>query len=359
MQNQIKQILESLQAEHSLSDAVSGIVVRENNVGFVIEVSKFSSAEEAQNFRKLCESKIANLAGVGKVTAVLTGDFAEQKSGVRVEAKSAPKGGVQPPTPKPIEGVKKIIAVASGKGGVGKSTIAASVAVSLAKTGLKVGLVDADIYGPSIAKIMFNSVNGLRSKVYGEEENSVNRQPSTVNAESINPPEVVGNKMIPPVSHGVKVMSMGLILGENTPVVWRGPMISKALSQLMLGAEWGALDVLVIDMPPGTGDIQISMAQNFKIDGVIMVSTPHALSILDVRKALTMFEKLGVKVLGVIENMSYFKDPETGKKHHIFGEANLKKELGAELLCQIPISANTSQTNLIDFDGERVSEWVG
>ncbi len=224
---------------------------------------------------------------------------------------------VKPPSPKNIEGIKKIIAVASGKGGVGKSTIAAHYALSLAAQGKKVGLVDADILGPSIARMM---------SISGE-------------------PEVRNNKMVPQESNGVKVMSMGMMMGENTPVVWRGPMVTKALHQLMLAAEWGELDVLVMDLPPGTGDIQLSIAQNYKIDGAILVSTPQEVALMDVKKAASMFNKVEIPVIGVLENMSYFEDA-AGNKVELFGSGNVERfcaETGIKFLGKVPLMPEVSE----------------
>lgn len=217
-----------------------------------------------------------------------------------------------PPSPKPIAGIRHMVAVASGKGGVGKSTVAANLAVTLAQAGYRTGLVDADIYGPSVARMM-----GLSGE-----------------------PTYHDKKIVPPEAHGVKCMTMGILLDENAPAVWRGPMATKALAQLMLGTGWGELDILVLDLPPGTGDIHLSIAQNYKLSGAVIVSTPQEVALMDVKKAITMFEKVNIPVFGLVENMSYFIDPESGQYHHLFGEGNVQQvcdKLSLPLLATLPI----------------------
>jgi ATP-binding protein involved in chromosome partitioning len=295
---------------------VESIVIDGGNISIIISIQGNYTQNEAEAIAQKVEELIASYSGVTKASVVLTGKLKADGS-VRVEHKSNPKGGVVPPTPKSIDGIKKIILIASGKGGVGKSTISVNFAVTLAEKGLKVGLVDADIYGPSVAKMM-----GLQGE-----------------------PEVRNNKMVPPVAHGVKCMSMGLILKENVPVVWRGPMVTKALQQLMYGADWGNLDVLVVDLPPGTGDIHLSIAQNFKTDGVIMVSTPQEVALLDVKKALSMFEKVNIPIIGLVENMSYFIDEKSGNRTDIFGKSAVKefcKNNNYKLLAELPLNAQVA-----------------
>lgn len=215
-----------------------------------------------------------------------------------------------------LPGVKNTIAIASGKGGVGKSTIAVNLAVALAKDGAKVGLIDADIYGPSIPLMM-----GIKEKprVYQDKETM---------------------KMLPLENFGIKLMSIGFLIDDNAPVIWRGPMASGAVKQFLSDVTWGELDYLIFDMPPGTGDIQLTLAQTIPLTGAVIVTTPQEVSLIDARKGLKMFHRVNVPVLGIIENMSYFIAPDTGIKYDIFGNGggeNLSKELEAPFLGGIPI----------------------
>ncbi len=215
-----------------------------------------------------------------------------------------------------LPGVKNTIAVASGKGGVGKSTVAVNLAVALAKEGASVGLIDADIYGPSIPLML-----GLKEKP------KVYQDKSTM-------------KMIPLENYGIKVISIGLLVDDNAPVIWRGPMASGAIKQFMTDVEWGELDYLIFDMPPGTGDIQLTLVQTVPLTGAVIVTTPQEVSLIDARKALKMFTRVNVPVLGVVENMSYFIAPDTGKQYDIFGTGggvSLSKELNVPFLGGMPI----------------------
>lgn len=312
---------------------ISSIIANDGDVGLLINTNKNFNREKAERLKNICEKKLLAEPNVKKVTVVITNS--ESSEAVHEKPDSKNKQVPKPPTPKKIKGIEKIIAVASGKGGVGKSTISANLALALQQKGFKVGLVDADIHGPSVARIM-----GLK-----DEE-----------------PEVKDNKIIPKISNGVKCMTMGVLLSENAPVVWRGPMVTKALSQLMLAANWGELDYLIVDMPPGTGDIQLSLLQNYKVDGVVLVSTPQQVALADVKKATSMFYKMNIKILGVIENMAYFQAEGSDEKINIFGNGNVKKyceETGIKHLFEVPISPEISAICDSGLKGKnRVSEII-
>lgn len=221
-----------------------------------------------------------------------------------------------------LPGVKNTVAVASGKGGVGKSTVAVNLAVALAKDGAKVGLIDADIYGPSIPLML--GINE-KPKVY-QAENSV--------------------KMIPLEKFGIKLISIGLLVDDNAPVIWRGPMASGAVKQFMSDVDWGELDYLIFDLPPGTGDIQLTLVQTIPLTGAVVVTTPQEVSLIDVRKAFKMFERVNVPILGVVENMSYFIAPDTGKKYDIFGSGGgmrMAEQFNAFFLGGIPIDSRVRE----------------
>ena len=231
----------------------------------------------------------------------------EQPAGIKV-------GHGSVGTPKKIDGVSKIIAIASGKGGVGKSTFTANLACTLANEGYKVGVIDADIYGPSIPMIM-----GVRSE---------------------KPMASPDKKIMPVEKHGVKLMSFGFFIEEKDPVIWRGPMLGGVLNQFLFDVVWGELDYLILDLPPGTGDIQLSMIQNASVDGSIIISTPQDVALLDAMKAFEMFKKLELPILGLVENMAYFVCDGCGKNHHIFGEEGVSKgakEHGEKFLGSVPL----------------------
>jgi ATP-binding protein involved in chromosome partitioning len=215
-----------------------------------------------------------------------------------------------------IPEVKHTIAVSSGKGGVGKSTVTVNLSVALHQTGAAVGIIDSDVYGPDIPLML-----GSRAR-----------------------PGMFENRIIPVEAHGMKMMSIGLLVNEREPLVWRGPMIHSFIQQMLKDVTWGALDYLVFDMPPGTGDAQLSLSQVIPLSGVVMVTTPQEVALLDVRKAIGMFQKLNVPILGIVENMSYFVAPDTGKRYSIFGEGGgqrLADEYGVPLLTQVPLDSAT------------------
>jgi len=274
-----------------------------SNSDLSLEISLANNSEEIKNL----------------IVNQLKKDFNELKNiNLNILTKSASKVSTHKDAKKDavLPGVKNTIAIASGKGGVGKSTVAVNLAVALAKDGASVGLIDADIYGPSIP-LMLGSND--KPKVY-QAENSV--------------------KMIPLESHGIKFMSIGLLVDDKAPIIWRGPMASGAIKQFMTDVDWGELDYLIFDMPPGTGDIQLTLVQTIPLTGAVIVTTPQEVSLIDARKALKMFERVNVPILGVIENMSYFIAPDTGKQYDIFGSGGGKQicdELNAPLLGGIPI----------------------
>ena len=222
-------------------------------------------------------------------------------------------------TKTPINGTKNTILVSSAKGGVGKSTVAINLAFALQNLGLKIGILDADVYGPSQPRML--GVSGRPKAIHGD--------------------------MVSPIkNHGISLMSMGLLVPDETAMVWRGPMVQSALTQMLNNVVWGDLDVMVIDLPPGTGDIQISLAQQVKLSGAVIVSTPQDIALLDVIKAMTMFEKAGVKVLGMVQNMSFWECPDCGRKDYIFGQDGVSLEASKrklELLGQIPLNTNIRQ----------------
>lgn len=258
------------------------------------------------------------------IIAQLKNDFAEiknidlilhTKSSSISTHKDARKDAILP-------GVKNTIAIASGKGGVGKSTVAVNLAVALAKEGAQVGLIDADIYGPSVP-LMLGTTE--KPKVF-QAENSV--------------------KIVPLEKYGIKFMSIGLLVDDKAPIIWRGPMASGAIKQFLTDVDWGELDYLIFDLPPGTGDIQLTLVQTIPLTGAVIVTTPQEVSLIDARKALLMFERVNVPILGVIENMSYFIAPDTGNKYDIFGSGGgekICKELNTTLLGGIPIDPRIRQ----------------
>ena len=281
---------------------VKDILIKDGHVTFTLEVpARLGRALEP--VRAAAEKAVHALPGVQTVTAVLTAEAA-------APAPPAPRAARERIE---LPGVKHIVAVASGKGGVGKSTTAANLAVAFARQGKKVGMFDADIFGPSMPRMF-----GLAGK----------KPPSD------------GKKVYPLENHGVKVMSIGFMIAEDSPIVWRGPMVMGALEQMLRDVDWGELDIMVVDMPPGTGDTQLTMSQRVPLAGAVIVSTPQDIALLDARKGLNMFRKVEVPILGVIENMSYYVCPKCGNRDDIFdhgGAHRTADELGAPFLGEIPL----------------------
>ena len=328
-----QQILDSLKKvidPDSGKDIVSagmirGLQTKDGHVAFAIEVDPDKGAGR-EPLRKEAEEVVHDLGGVISATVVLTADRSAQGPG---QGQPSPSGkppldhGGAPggPTPALLPGVAAIVAVASGKGGVGKSTTAVNLALGLAASGHKTGLLDADIYGPSMPRMM-----GLTG------------QPSSSDGTTLDAME----------NYGVKVMSMGFLVEEDTPMIWRGPMVQSALEQMMRDVSWGELDIMVVDMPPGTGDIHLTLAQKVPLTGAVIISTPQDIALMDARKGLNMFRKVGVPVFGLIENMSYFTCPKCGERSEIFSHGGAKIEadrLGIDFLGEIPLDIIIRETS--------------
>lgn len=317
------------------SGMISGLQVKDGHVAFAIEVDPARGAA-LEPMRKEAEKTVFDLPGVLTATVVLT---AERTGGGSTEPGPPPPqgghggpghshgqdqgpGGQQPAQAgQTIPGVNAIVAVASGKGGVGKSTTAVNLALGLAAAGHKVGLMDADIYGPSMPRMM-----------------GISGQPVSDDGKTLQPME----------NYGIKVMSIGFLVDEDTPMIWRGPMVQSALEQMMRDVNWGELDVLIVDMPPGTGDAQLTMAQRVPVTGAVIVSTPQDIALLDARKGLNMFRKVDVPVFGIVENMSYFNCPHCGERSEIFSHGGAKTEaerLGCDFLGEIPLDIEIRSTS--------------
>jgi ATP-binding protein involved in chromosome partitioning len=293
------------------SGTVRALNVEAGAVRFVLEIDP-GRAEAYETIRQAAEDKVRALEGVETVSVVLTGHRAQPappdlKSGHGHSHAAEPKG------PQKVPGIDRILAIASGKGGVGKSTVAANLACALAAQGRRVGLLDADVYGPSQPRML-----------------GVSGRPSSPD----------GKTVLPMRNHGVTMMSIGLMTNDDQAVVWRGPMLMGALQQMLTQVQWGALDVLLVDLPPGTGDVQMTLAQKAEVDGAIIVSTPQDIALLDARKGIDMFQQLGVPLIGMIENMSTHVCSVCGNEEHVFGHGGVAREaekLGVPLLAEIPL----------------------
>ncbi len=304
-----------------LEHVVSNIIIKDKDLGFAIDIAGYSQ-EDAELVRAQAIKKISEIPNIGRITIILTSSVDSKETQIRTKAKAKYF----------IEGVKKVILVAAGKGGVGKSTIASLIAEHLKFDGYKVGIVDADIYGPSIPKIF-----GINQK-----------------------PDIIDKRIIPIKSRGVEIISIGFLLEEGTTIAWRGPMASKAIYQLLSLSKWDNLDYLIIDMPPGTSDIHLSILENYKLDGAIIVTTPQKIAEIDVRKTIELYKKFNLPILGIIENMSYYIMPNAEQPIQIFSGdsgSSLSKEYSIPLICQLPISPKLAKacdqglplTNIIDF----------
>jgi len=304
------------------SGKLSGVVVTGGKVFCSLTVDA-AEAQAWEGVRKQAEEVIKGLPGVASVLIALT---AEKKAG----APSAPSPqqraggpGMQPAgrAVQGVPGVKAIIAVASGKGGVGKSTTAVNLALGLQSLGLKVGVLDADIYGPSMPRLL-----ALKGK-----------------------PELIGGRTLKPMeAFGLKVMSIGFLVDEDTPMIWRGPMVQSAITQMLREVDWAPLDVIVVDMPPGTGDAQLTLAQQVPLAGAVIVSTPQDLALIDARRGIAMFKRVDVPVLGLVENMSYFLCPHCGERSDIFGHGGARHEAdrwNVQFLGEIPLELKIRETS--------------
>ncbi|MCC5966724.1 MAG: Mrp/NBP35 family ATP-binding protein [Natronohydrobacter sp.] len=295
-------------------DLVRALVVEDSAVRFVIEAESPEAAQALTPVRQQAEAAVAALEGVARVSVALTAHGPAAKAKGPAPSLKLGRHPTSQPDKQTIRGISNIIAVGSGKGGVGKSTVASNLAVALARHGLRVGLLDADIYGPSQPRMM-----------------GVERRPASPD----------GKTIIPLTAHGVTMISIGLMLKEDEAVIWRGPMLMGALQQLLTQVEWGVLDVLIVDMPPGTGDIQLTLCSKFDVRGAVVVSTPQDVALLDARKALRAFQTLKTPILGLIENMSTFICPKCGHEEHIFGEGGVRAEAekqGLTFLGELPLS---------------------
>ncbi|MFY0616271.1 iron-sulfur cluster carrier protein ApbC [Shimia sp.] len=292
------------------SGMVRALSVEGSEIRFVLEIDP-ARAQAMQPMKVELEDKLSALDGIEKVSVVMTAHAASKPPPDLKGSRPA-----EPQGPQKIPGIDRILAVASGKGGVGKSTVSANLAAALAAEGRRVGLLDADVYGPSQPRML-----------------GVSGRPASPD----------GKTILPMRNHGVTMMSIGLMTREEEAVVWRGPMLMGALQQMLNQVQWGALDVLIVDLPPGTGDVQMTLAQKAELTGAVIVSTPQDIALLDARKGINMFEKLGTPIVGMIENMSTHVCSQCGHEEHVFGHGGVAAEaekLNVPLLAEIPLSLN-------------------
>ncbi len=297
-------------------DMIRALQIEGDTVRFVIEAADPGEAAKMEGVRRAAQELVQGLQGVTTASVVLTAHGPAPKPAeppsLKVGRHPTPQAG-----PAKVTGVDRILAIGSGKGGVGKSTVSSNLAVALAREGRRVGLLDADIYGPSQPRMM-----------------GVNKRPGSPD----------GKTIIPLQAHGVTMMSIGLMMEEGKAVVWRGPMLMGALQQMLGQVQWGELDVLIVDLPPGTGDVQLTLCQKTELTGAVIVSTPQDVALIDARKALDMFNSLRTPVLGMIENMSSFVCPSCGTETQIFGHGGVAAEaqkIGVPFLGALPIDLDT------------------
>ena len=295
---------------------VSDIAIEGGKVMFALTTTP-QHARSMESLRDAVEKAVRAIPGVEKAMVALTAERAAGQPQQSQPQQSQPQQSQPQPAPRgtAVPGIRHLVAVASGKGGVGKSTTAVNLALALHALGLKVAVLDADVYGPSMPKLF-----GLTGK------------PEASDAQ--------GKKMKPMTRYGVELMSIGFLVPEDTAMIWRGPMVMSALTQLLRETEWSPADVMVIDMPPGTGDVQLTLAQQTPLSGAVIVSTPQDLALIDARKGLNMFRKVNVPVIGIVENMSYFVCTKCGERHEIFGHGGAREEadrIGVPFLGEIPL----------------------